>query len=129
MSRQRERMRAACRRAENEFTNRLAEIPEKLWPPKQPQGLTSIYRNNQFIVQVYCNFTDPITGEPCTKVMVRHNTGKPVVQWRHLQDIKNQIFGPETVAVQYLPPQSKLVDSANMYWFFIKNNGEITNEN
>ena len=66
------------------------------------------------------NIKDPFDGKDTIKVMVRHNTGKPIVQWSHLQDIKNQIFGPEALAIQYLPPQSKLVDQANMYWFFVK---------
>lgn len=123
MGRQREKLRKAIRQAENEFTNEFVEIPESKWPAgKRPEGLTKVFRNNQFIVELYCYVKNPFTfdGSIWTKVMVRHNTGKPVVQWSHLQDIKNQIFGKQTLGIQYLPPESKLVDAANMYWFFVK---------
>lgn len=121
MSRARENMRKAIRKAANDYTDELVEIPEIEWPKvKCLAGLTFVYRNNQFIVEVFTDQKDPFTGENATKVLVRHNTGKPVVQWSHLQDIKNQIFGKETLAVQYLPPESKLVDQANMYWFFVR---------
>lgn len=121
MSRSRENMRKAIRRAANEFTSELVEIPENDWPKvKRPAGLTFVYRNNQFVVEVFTDQKDPFTGENATKVLVRHNSGKPIVQWSHLQDIKNQIFGKEALAVQYLPPESKLVDQANMYWFFVR---------
>jgi hypothetical protein len=121
MSRKREAIRKAIRQADNDFTNELVKIPPEQWAEKPPKGLTGVYRNNQFIVQVFTeNIKDPFDGKDTIKVMVRHNTGKPIVQWSHLQDIKNQIFGPEALAIQYLPPQSKLVDQANMYWFFVK---------
>lgn len=121
MGRKREAIRKAIRQADNQFTNKLVEIEPAEWPENSPKGLTGVYRNNQFIVQVFTdNIKDPFDGKDTIKVMVRHNTGKPVVQWSHLQDIKNQIFGRGALAVQYLPPQSKLVDEANMYWFFVK---------
>lgn len=121
MSRSRENMRKAVIRASKEFTNTLIEISKEYWPKmKPPKGMTRVFRNNQFIVEVFDNETDPFDGMDAVKVLVRHNTGKPVVQWSHLQDIKNQIFGEEALAVQYLPPVSKLVDQANMYWFFVR---------
>jgi len=39
--------------------------------------------------------------------------------WRDLQRIKNELYGPERVAVQVCPPQSRLVDEADMYHLFI----------
>jgi hypothetical protein len=121
MGRKREAIRKAIRQADSDFTNKFVEIPPEQWTGKPPEGLTSVYRNNQFIVQVFDkDIFDPFDGKSTIKVMVRHNTGKPIVQWSHLQDIKNQIFGREALAIQYLPPHSKLVDQANMYWFFVK---------
>jgi hypothetical protein len=36
-----------------------------------------------------------------------------------MQRIKNEIFGPETWAVEYYPSQSKLQDIHNIYWLWI----------
>lgn len=39
----------------------------------------------------------------------------PVRDWRHLQQIKNEILGPEEFAVEVFPPESQLVDTSNEY--------------
>jgi hypothetical protein len=41
--------------------------------------------------------------------------------WRDLQRIKNEIIGPEYVAVEIYPKESNLVDTANQYhlWVFM----------
>lgn len=39
--------------------------------------------------------------------------------WRDLQRIKNELFGDEATAVQVMPPQSELVDAADMYHIWI----------
>jgi hypothetical protein len=42
--------------------------------------------------------------------------------WRHFQQIKNDICGPETEAVELYPAESRLADNANQYhlWVFLK---------
>ena len=49
----------------------------------------------------------------------RHNRAA-VRDWRHFQAIKNEVVGPERLAVEVFPPESLLVDSANEYhlWVF-----------
>lgn len=39
--------------------------------------------------------------------------------WRDLQRIKNELFGPERLAVQVYPADSRLIDQADMYHLFI----------
>lgn len=46
---------------------------------------------------------------------IKRNDRSPIRDWRHLQQIKNEILGPETAAVEVFPPESQLVDSANEY--------------
>ena len=45
---------------------------------------------------------------------------KPVKDWRHVQNIKNDILGPECEAVEIYPAESRLTDTANQYhlWGF-----------
>jgi hypothetical protein len=50
---------------------------------------------------------------------------QPIMDWRHIQEIKNMLVGPEHEAVQLFPAESRLVDSANQYWLFcLPNKGE-----
>ncbi|WP_113132723.1 DUF7694 domain-containing protein [Hyphomicrobiales bacterium] len=39
--------------------------------------------------------------------------------WRDMQRIKNELFGPEATAVQVMPPQSELIDEADMYHMWV----------
>lgn len=43
-----------------------------------------------------------------------------VRDWRHFQAIKNEVAGPERLAVEVFPPESILTDAANEYhlWVF-----------
>lgn len=52
------------------------------------------------------------------RVMIRrHDSGRIV--WAEMQRIKNELFGEDRIAVEVLPRQKDVVDSANMYWFFL----------
>ena len=41
------------------------------------------------------------------------------VPWRHIQQIKNEVFGPDREAVQLFPAEDRLLDSANEYWIYV----------
>lgn len=77
-----------------------------------------VYKNNKYIVQVFHNVERK--GRTYTKVMVRRSDSQPIYSWQDLYRIKNEIFGDEVEAVQFMPPKSELVDDANLYWFFIE---------
>ena len=39
--------------------------------------------------------------------------------WRDKQRIKNELFGPEYVGIEVMPPSSELVDDADMYHMWV----------
>jgi hypothetical protein len=49
----------------------------------------------------------------------RHNRAA-IRDWRHFQAIKNEVAGPERLAVEVFPPESQLTDTSNEYhlWVF-----------
>lgn len=75
------------------------------------------YLNNIYTVQVKHSILRK--GKLYTRAMVRRNDEKAICSWQDIFRIKNEIFGEETEAIQFLPPKSELIDSANLYWFFI----------
>jgi hypothetical protein len=77
-----------------------------------------VYQNNKYIVQVFLN--DVTKGRSMVKVMIRRSDSKPILSWTDLFRIKNEIFGEEVEAIQFLPKKSELVDVKNLYWFFIE---------
>jgi len=82
---------------------------------KRPADLA--YKNNRYVVQVFLKVKRK--GVMYTRVMVRRNDSLPICSWSDMYRIKNELFGEETEAVQFLPPKSELIDAANLYWFFI----------
>lgn len=79
-----------------------------------------VFQNNKYIVQVFHNHVR--NGKNYTKAMIRRSDAAPICDWSDLFRIKNEIFGDEVEAVQFLPKKSELVDRANLYWFFIERN-------
>lgn len=59
-------------------------------------------------------------GEGTAHLVIRRMDKAPVREWTHMQDIKNQLLGPECEAVELYPPESQLVDARNQYhlWGF-----------
>jgi len=49
---------------------------------------------------------------------IRRVDGQPVRSWPDLQEIKNQLLGPESEAFESFPAESRRVDAANQYHLF-----------
>lgn len=77
-----------------------------------------VYQNNKYIVQVFMNVERK--GKFYHKVMVRRSDSAPIYSWNDLFKIKNEVFGNEVEAIQFMPKVSELVDDANLYWFWIE---------
>ena len=101
----------------------LIEIPLSITP--HPGWMTRAYKNNRYVVMIADNV--PMTGGiMATRVMVQRHDDSPIPNhWREMQAIKNEIFGPETMAIEYFPPESELIDYANIYWLWIFPDGVI----
>lgn len=52
---------------------------------------------------------------PWVHLNIRRVDGYPGRDWRHFQQIKNELVGPECEAVELYPAESRLVDSSNKY--------------
>jgi len=47
---------------------------------------------------------------------IRRRDGGPILRdWRHFQQIKNELIGPECEAVELYPAESRLVDTSNKF--------------
>ena len=83
-----------------------------------PRGMTRAFINTRYVVMVYDN--SPVTTGTAIRVMVQKHNDTPILNhWSEMQKIKNEIFGEETIAVEYYPAKSQLIDDHNIYWFWI----------
>ncbi len=89
-----------------------------------PGGMTRAYRNNRYTVMIFDN--QPTTHGFAIKVMIQNHHNTPISgHWKEMYAIKNEIFGEETVAVEYYPKVSELLDTHNIYWLFIYPEGVL----
>lgn len=59
----------------------------------------------------------------CLRIF-RHDL-KPVHEWSHLQQIKNDICGPEAEGIELYPAESRITDLANHYHLYILREGKF----
>ena len=55
-----------------------------------------------------------------TELSMRRQDRAPITDWRHKQQIKNELCGPECEGVELYPAESRLVDTSNQYWLFVR---------
>jgi len=83
-----------------------------------PFWMTRAFRNNRYTVMIQDDH--PTSKGTAIRCMIQNHFDKPINgHWREIQDIKNEIFGKESEAVEFYPKESELVDDHNIYWIWI----------
>lgn len=54
----------------------------------------------------------------CTYISIKRKDKKPLHDWRHKQEIKNELVGSEVEAMEIYPAESRLHDNANQFHLF-----------
>jgi hypothetical protein len=96
------------------------------WQPLQPATVTHEQYDEHglrapdrcYVNDLYSVFVHELEHDVLHVSLHRHNRA-PVRDWRHLQQIKNEVAGPERIAVEVFPAESQLVDAANEYHLFV----------
>lgn len=57
-------------------------------------------------------------GLPIIHLSIKRLDQQPIRDWRDLQEIKNQLVGPECEGIELFPAESRLTDTANQYHLF-----------
>ena len=72
------------------------------------------WRNDQYVVMARRH---PEEGH-YVRLSIRRDDRKPIRDWRHHQQIKTAIAGPEVEAIELFPAESRLMDTSNQYWLW-----------
>jgi hypothetical protein len=81
------------------------------------QALDEEARNTTYwINDLYLVARRAFPGSPVVQLNIRRHDGRPIYRdWRHFQEIKNQLVGEECEGVELYPAESRLVDTSNKY--------------
>lgn len=63
----------------------------------------------------------------CLHLNIRRRDGGMVKDWRHFQEIKNQIAGPDREAVEIYPAEDRKVDTCNKWHLWVLPEGHRVN--
>lgn len=82
------------------------------------KATSTYYINDVYQVDVRPVNSSPLG--PMIHLSIKRHDKEPIHDWRDLQDIKNELVGPENEAIEIYPAESRLVDMANQYhsWVF-----------
>lgn len=97
------------------FGGRLPTLPEKIqFVEEAVQRMTSLHQfeNNLYHVEI-C-----YTAQYIHLDIRRKDEGR-CTNWRHMQQIKNELVGTEYEAVQLFPAESRKVDTGNEYHLWV----------
>lgn len=78
----------------------------------QTMAAPQVFTNDTYRVQVR---RDP----PIVQLTISRLDGEPAKDWRHFQQIKNELVGPEFEAIELFPAESRLVDMDNEYHLWV----------
>lgn len=98
----------------------LSRVPQSQWPPEHHYPLPrEVWRNNNFLVQVY-DETGGILRVSVNRVVAgRKGKWLDGITWENLMEIKRQIGRGQEYAVEVLPRDRDIVNVANMRHFWI----------
>lgn len=83
-----------------------------------PSWITRLFVNSRYMVMI--DDRAQTTAGTAIRAMIRANDGRTIVNhWSEIQNIKNEIFGVDAVAVEYYPAEDSVTDEANIYWIWV----------
>lgn len=74
----------------------------------------TVWLNDLYQVAVYRRANGKLVH-----LSIKRRDRQPIHDWRHLQQIKNMLVGPENEAVELYPAESRCVDAANQYHLWV----------
>jgi len=79
-----------------------------------------IYVNDLYQVNVDY---DSYRHQRLTHLSIKRLDKQPVRDWRHMQQIKSEIMGPEREGFELYPAESRVVDGANQFHLWVTDEG------
>ncbi len=92
---------------------------EKRDDPVQPEGEQAVFKNDIYTVIAR------VKDNGMIHLSFHNNDNSTEIPWTHKQQIKNDICGRETEAIEIFPAMNRIVDAANQYHLWVYPEGYI----
>lgn len=90
------------------------------------KGARAVYVNHLYQVIWYDEGGEE--GDPGPEMIhlsIKRRDNGAIVDWRHMQQIKNELVGREHDGIQLFPAESRLLDTANQYHLYVFHNPDF----
>lgn len=97
------------------FDGRVPTVEEKIfWIERSILEMTelNVYANNLYEVTMR-------NEGPMIRLSIRRHDGQQCKEWKHFQEIKNTLIGPDHEAVELFPSENRLIDTNNEYHLWV----------
>jgi hypothetical protein len=100
------------------------KLRKPIWTPFEPTDPefdptgARIYVNSRYQVAIKGFSTHDPFGR-VVELSLKRRDKEPIYDWRDMQKIKNDFFGPAATMIQVFPPEKWLVDTSNQYYFYV----------
>jgi hypothetical protein len=95
----------------------IAPHVRKLYEATMQEAPVEVWQNDTYEVIVKrLDMEESASGD---HLSIKRFDRAPIRNWRHFQQIKNEICGDEREAVELFPRESRIVDNANQYHLWV----------
>ena len=100
---------------------KFTEVPKEQWQKQKfiPKNLAWVYKNDEFLVQVFDEVELNITRLSINRVIRLGKRWDDGITWDELQEIKRLLGLGDKCAVEIYPPEKDVVNVANMRHLWI----------
>lgn len=110
--------RLALKRENNKWSATMARVPRKQWPFDDGEPRISVWRSREFFAQVF-EAGEGVRISVNRARLDSHGRWSDRISWDELQAIKRQIGFGDLWAFEIFPPDSDVVNVANMRHLWI----------
>ena len=76
-----------------------------------------VWQNSLYRATVNRKMNDEF-GAEITEISITRKDKEATKDWRHFQQIKNDLVGEDVEAIEIYPNEKRLMDTANTYWLY-----------
>ena len=76
-----------------------------------------VWTNDLYMATVNRRMNKEVSAE-IAEISITRKDREPIHDWRHFQQIKNDIVGEDSEAIEIYPNEKRLMDTANTYWLY-----------
>ncbi len=115
-----DRTAATCKRMIKEMTTGYGLTRKKAKAIIKETTPEVLFMNELYVVSVFKNEPNGFGGDvEVWHLSIRRQDREAIHDWRHFQQIKNEICGTEHEGLELYPAESRVLDAANQYHLYV----------